>query len=103
MVDDNQTGRTRRRDAIDGVVVEAASTADGKLPVAVAQAVASFLGRPVTALPPLQDTLDTDALSALAGESGDEASPAVSSVAFTYADCRVTVCPPGTVVVADAG
>ena len=59
--------------------------------MAVVQAVSGATNRSVTALPPLYDAIDPDALDALVESTTGRSSRL--QIEFTYADCRVTVGP----------
>ncbi|MFC7140987.1 HalOD1 output domain-containing protein [Halosimplex aquaticum] len=61
--------------------------------IAVPEAVAAVTNRGVTAIPPLQDVIDADALNAMV-RSGD---PSAVRVSFAYAGTEVTITGTGRV------
>ena len=60
---------------------------DERLVPAVVRAVGEFTGRPATTLPPLYDTVDSDALGRLV----DAGHRAGTTVEFRYCDCQVAI------------
>ena len=68
-------------------------------PIAVVEAVAVALDREATALEPLYESVDPDALDVLLRSNGSSATPSDLAVTFTVADRQVTVHSSGEVVV----
>jgi len=65
--------------------------------VAVVETLSDATGRDPTDLPPLHDTIDTDALDALCTD--DERDTGAVTLSFIYVDQEVTVLGDGTVIV----
>ena len=68
-------------------------------PIAVIETIAVTLDRKTTALEPLYESVDPDALDALLQSKGSSATPSELTVTFTVADRQVTVHGCGEVVV----
>lgn len=66
--------------------------------IAVVKTVAAATDREATALKPVYEVLDPDALDALVGEHGVQTATE-ASVSFIYEQCKVTVNSSGDVVV----
>jgi len=73
-------------------------TAHGEPSSGIVEAVARATDREVTALPPLHDAVETDALNALLADEVGSSDGAVD-VTFAYANHRITVSADGDVVV----
>ena len=70
---------------------------------AVIAAVAAAKDEDPVALPPLFETIDTDALDALFAVTSARMRPFESSLRFSYVGCEVTVNSHGTVIVNPSG
>lgn len=70
---------------------------DTSITTSVVSSVAAVAGVEPTALPPLQKSLDTDALEAILNSAREDG----VSIAFTYAGRRVTVDADGTIQIED--
>ena len=68
-------------------------------PKAVIETVAVALDRETTALEPLYESVDPDALDALLRSNGPSATPDDLTVTFTVADRQVTIHSSGDVIV----
>ena len=67
--------------------------------IAVVETIAVALNREVTALEPLYESVDPDALDALLQSNGSSATPRDLTVTFTAADRQITVRSSGDVIV----
>jgi hypothetical protein len=83
----------------DGTVRAQYDWASTPPPIAVIETIAGALDREPTALEPLHESVDTDALDALLRSKGSSATPSGVTVTFTVADRQVTVHGSGEVVV----
>ena len=83
----------------DGTVRAQYEWASTPPPIAVIETVAVTLDRKETALEPLHESVDPDALNALLQAKDSSATPSELTVMFTVADRQVTVHGSGEVVV----
>lgn len=67
--------------------------------MAVVEAVADAAGRDATAIDPLYEYFDPDALNALVGSNGRSMADGDTTISFHFGDYRVTVASDGGVVV----
>jgi len=93
--DDSRCGESGRNARCDDVQ-RFDWTAHGEPSSGIVEAVARSTGREVTALPPLHDAVETDALNALLADGVGSADGAVD-VTFSYAKHRITVSADGDV------
>ncbi|GAA0246392.1 HalOD1 output domain-containing protein [Haladaptatus pallidirubidus] len=71
--------------------------------VAVSKAVSQVTDTPIEEMPPLQETIDCDALEVVFKSFDVENAPGVGQVQFPFHDCTVRIDTTGTVQVYDEG
>ncbi|WP_435151839.1 HalOD1 output domain-containing protein [Haladaptatus sp. DFWS20] len=69
--------------------------------VTVSEAVSSVTDTPIEEMPPLQETVDCDALETLVGSFNVNDEPGLGQVQFPFHDCTIRVDTTGTVQVYD--
>ncbi len=86
----------------DGDLIYQLSFEEGQtdgIVVAVSEAVSNVTNTPMEEIPPLQETVDCDALEALFGSFSLEDSSGLGQVQFPFHDCTVRIDTTGTVQV----
>ncbi|WP_266075359.1 HalOD1 output domain-containing protein [Haladaptatus caseinilyticus] len=95
---------TSRNSNTNSDLIHQFSFAEGEtdsIVVTVSEAVSSVTDTPIEEMPPLQETVDCDALQALIDSFRIDDDPGVGQVQFPFYDCTVRVDTTGTVQVYD--